>query len=494
MRRNEPVPTDATLGKRAVLTYALIALLGKALLTVMLVIDRMHDGTYGPLAHVIGDSVSYLDPIESLLAGRGYDPDFRMPGYGAVYLLFRLFFSPQGAGSAMVITQALTDGCSVVLLAITAFRLSGSVRVFRCVFWLYLIGATVSVFNIVLVAETFTTGAIVLSVFLMVSHAERGGRWRLLAAGIALCWAIFMKPVYLVLLPFLIGQLFLAHVSMRSRMVRALLFCVPFLVIDGAWTLRNARAHDRFIPLTDGAIYPGIVNSPRYPVMRFVQAFGGSFVSWDPKAEVRWFGADGGVRPGEHVELPTDLTATTFNRDSLEQVSRDMRRWLTDTSAQPAHNLLGARISSRMDRFRESFILEHPWRYHVFSRLRMTRLFLVRSGTEGLFLHEWPRLDPLAKGYKFLCSVLFMVIQFGGLCGAVVLLVLPTQRRRYGWIAAMALVCVLIFPIGLRMTEFRYLVPAWPWLTLLCCIGVHAGILRMRRASNVPRPVDPDDR
>ena len=45
------------------------------------------------IAQSTGDTFSYLTPIDNLLQSGNYDPDYRMPGYGVVYLLFRIFFN-----------------------------------------------------------------------------------------------------------------------------------------------------------------------------------------------------------------------------------------------------------------------------------------------------------------------------------------------------------------------------------------------------------------
>lgn len=72
----------------------------------------------------VTDTPGYIEPIESILNGGDYSPDYRMPGVGAPYWIFRQFLSQTASYKAMVALQWLLSGLSVLLLALLALRLT----------------------------------------------------------------------------------------------------------------------------------------------------------------------------------------------------------------------------------------------------------------------------------------------------------------------------------------------------------------------------------
>ena len=112
------------------LFFGIALLLRGSLFGILLNQHGLHSAWYGWGAET-GDTPGYFEPIDSFLAGHGYRPDFRMPGYGLPYLVFRLFTTPQGAGSGIIVLQALLGVLSVVVLARTA-KILGAPRWASC--------------------------------------------------------------------------------------------------------------------------------------------------------------------------------------------------------------------------------------------------------------------------------------------------------------------------------------------------------------------------
>ncbi|HPF91612.1 MAG TPA: hypothetical protein PLL57_13200, partial [Flavobacteriales bacterium] len=61
----------------------LVAFLVRAGYAACVISAALELGMSGREAVVTDDTRSYLDPIESVLNGGGYSPDYRMPGVGA---------------------------------------------------------------------------------------------------------------------------------------------------------------------------------------------------------------------------------------------------------------------------------------------------------------------------------------------------------------------------------------------------------------------------
>ena len=73
--------------------WVLIAFFCKALFFIFLICRNDLHPLPGFIGVPTGDTSSYFDPIDNLIANGSYSPDFRMPGYGVLYLPFALLFS-----------------------------------------------------------------------------------------------------------------------------------------------------------------------------------------------------------------------------------------------------------------------------------------------------------------------------------------------------------------------------------------------------------------
>ena len=457
---------------RTVRIQLLIALLLKAAMVVMLIGGPTGTGTYGRWCSELGDTGSYLEPAEHLITQGTYVPDYRMPGYALPYIICRLFVPKDHAGDLLLILQTVLDALSTVALGLLAFRFTGSRMVSRGVFWCGVIGHTITQFDITLLTESFTSSAIILAAWSAARSFDRGTRWHALLAGALIAWAVFMRPVMVVAIPAFLVWSYLA-IPHRGRMVRTMVMLgLPFALVDAAWVIRNATVHQRFIPANPSLHYASIDEGPLGPIIAFVEAFGGRTTWWDPVAEIRFFGVDGGVQPGQRTALPTETSTPGCTMDSLHQVADDMFRWRHLPASDPTRDALCASIRERMTRYRACYIEAHPWRYRLLAPMRCTRSFLFHSGTENVFGRPWTVLSLPERALKAGWSVLFHLIQSVGLIACVFTLALRGMRQRYGLLAAFTLLGVLIHPVAFRMAEHRYLAPVFPWLIVMAWIGV----------------------
>jgi hypothetical protein len=95
-----------------------------------------------------GDSRSYTDPIDHLVEAGSYDPDYRMPGYGAAYALLRVFAARRLALDLLVVVQLFVDVLAVYALALAVLGITRSRVGFLLTFALYCAASTISGFNI----------------------------------------------------------------------------------------------------------------------------------------------------------------------------------------------------------------------------------------------------------------------------------------------------------------------------------------------------------
>ncbi len=471
--------------------FAIAVLVRGALFHVFLHEHGLHGAWYG-WGEETGDTSGYFVPIDSFLSGNSYRPDHRMPGYGLPYLLFRLYTTPQGAGTAIVFAQWLLGVVSVVVLARCA-RLLGAQRwvqyVICCAFAAF---PRVAVYDVYWFTESFCCSAMIFGTHAWIVYHRSGSRSLLLWSGAWMTWAVFLRPVQLVwLLMLAVSVLAITRTSWRERAIAIALLLSPFLLADGWWMRRNAIMHGELAPLSRGVITPELLSSPMHPLMRFLQATGGNYIHWDPSAHIRWFnmreGPLGrqGPRIDTNVVMPDFALCERITEDSLHAWANDMLRWSDGRTTGEERIALFRLMNARSDRFVRYYSDDAAWQHAVGSRLRLTALFFNRAGSGPLFHTPPNAIAWMAPPIRALDAIMHWIILIGGLLAAVRTLLRWRRERLIAWLGALTLLGVLIVPWVLRLCEGRYLVPMYPWLLLLFVMGLgRLTVARSRRTAN----------
>ena len=450
----------------------------------------------GQLALTAGDTESYLAPAETWIETGtwGYRPTVdgavqptagRMPGYGLVYLFWRLFFGPSGARTALVLLQWVLSVWVAWLLggwvaqALRRPHVHGPAALFigtACWFVQY---------DLRLLTESLSLSVLGLAVVVAWRPPSRGN---VLLLGALLAAGVFLRPL---LGWFWVGAglclaVGLRHLPWRAWAGRLLLFALPLLVFDGAWLARNRLAFDRWIPL-QGSIWADYTYSPvRMALFDFVPAWGGDIVWWEPSAPIRVFLPDsvGGIASHPHNTLhalPKPLIRA-LGKPFLQALADSTRAAESSSSdslrvARAVHLVLQATAAYRA---------REPWDYQVGARLRLLRRYLVRSGTEDLLgrpAGSLPLHELLLKVYFSGLYVLLMGVGWVGLVAWAV-------RRRDDRMAALVAVLagyLLLIPWGFRFCEWRYQAPLLPFLlagVVAAAVWLHVSWRSRKRPSS----------
>jgi hypothetical protein len=461
----------------------LLALLVRALYVVFQLGEIQKENEPG-WSVTTGDTASYLDPIESLLSGTGYTPDYRMPGVGAPYYLFRLFLDPVQSRNAMVLLQWLLSGISVYLLALLTLRFTGSQRAAWAVYILFLLSAYSSWYDASISSDSLSVTVLIIQMYLLQRAVDRGNLRLLLLSGLLLAWIIFLRPVSAALLPvaaFLVWRYWNAGRSLRA----AVLFLVPFMLIDSAWIARNWQVHHEFNPLTNQGLMPDDLTSEvKYEVMGFIQCYGGNYIWWAPGSDMRWYGVWKG---GGHLDdegrkakaPPAYAYVPAYTEDSLRWIGDHVRLVLGGTMSPADSTAARAEIRDRLKRYSEAFREGSPFHYHVMSRVLMLRNVLAQNGTETVIMTPFSELPLWKKLFKIFQALLFIVTFTAAITAMLAFpWLLPRGELLHVWVPAFTAFTILIYPVGLRMCEWRYLVMIFPLALLM---AVHVGNLLVER-------------
>ena len=451
-----------------------IALVARGIYALLAISQLGPDRHPGWLYVESGDAALYLNPVDNLIQNGTYFDDYRMPGVGAPYFLLRQFLGPEASRQAMVVLQWLLSGFTTFLLGKLAWRLTGRHLIGLAVYTVYLVSAYSAWYDPVISSDSFSSSMLIAHAWLLHRAVEKRRRGTLLLAGLCIAWLVFLRPISVLLLPVS------AFVAWRfwdrdARWRMALLVLLPFLVFDSAWIARNWHVNHRFRPLTNQGYQPDyFMREIRGNAMVFLQGYGGDYIWWNPGSDIRWFGIwkggpdldDKGRRA---KEPPPYAYVEGYDRDSLQWLA-DRTRYIATAGLPEADSLRAIEeVNAKFRRYSELYAEKAPFQYHVMSRLRMFRNVMMQNGTETIILKPFASLPWGWKLFKIAQAGIF-VLCYGLLWVAVPVL---AWRWRKQWtplrvfVPAAAMYLTLIFPLGLRMCEWRYMAMQYPLVITL---------------------------
>jgi hypothetical protein len=455
---------------------------------------------YKSIAFDGGDATSYIEPMEHLIRNGEYGiapydyqntlmiskfDDFRMPGYGALYFILRLVFEQSTALNTMIIIQLLCSAISVYVLGLIAVKLFGKEIFFYVTYFINLISTYVSIFDGSLMTESLCTSSIIFSIYLML----KGGNKNYLFAGILTGWATFMRPVFLPLLFIYVLYIFIRHIQREGKFKPAVfasvfILCVPFLIADGCWTYRNYKKYNRIIPLTKSLNYTGIDDSYHAALFAFMNSFGGSNVHWQPGSEITFFKElSNEVKVRKYGEIPAYIYTKKFNYDSLVNIRNLVRQMESDTVSLEKKKVIDKILISKLNAYTLSVQEEKPFLFYIGSRFVYLKTFFLHSGTGNLFRKASFELNKAELMIKVFYSLLYVLVAFTGFFTLVFLFFKGFRDTNLLFISCCGLYSSLVFPLVMKMDEFRYFVPSYPIFVLATAFtltGIYLKFLQRR--------------
>ncbi len=468
-------PLDGTtLLERRWLLFILLALLWRGVYVEFKLCEAERNGTEGRWYMETPDTHSYFDPIDNVLNGGEYDPDYRMPGVGAPYFVFRMFLSRVASRDAMVVFQWFLSGISVYLLALIALRMSGSVRAAWATYVLFGFSTFSSWYDSSMSSDSLAASVIILQAFVFQQALDRKNMGLMALAGLFLTWVIFIRPVAALLMIPAVTLVFM-HWG-KSGSIRALVFfLLPFSVVESAWVARNWRVNHELNLLTNQGMMPDeIADRPLGYLMRFLQGYGGNYIWWEPGADIRWYGlwhaaADLDDAGRAAHPPPSYAYAPGYTPDSLRMVSELIRpAW--EQRLSPGDSAAAIRkANATLERYTELHRVGAPFTHHVLSRFLMIRHMVIQNGTETLYCHPYWTQPPWMKLFKALQSAMYI---YSFVVGCIVAFVSIRKWRRASsflalWTPIVLLYMIFIYPLGLKMAEWRFMMHVFPFALLL---------------------------
>jgi len=170
------------------------------------------------------------------------------PGYALFLKTFFLALAPEAALRAAQIAQAALGAWTCVLIyrlgrRIHSRRAGLAAALITCFYPHFLFYSSVYMSETLFIALYYAT------LLLLMRAAEKPGRWRIFRAGLAMGAAVLVRPAAASLAPAALLAAWRGSPSRKGRFGSLALILAGGLTLIAPWTLRNAIAYGRFVPL-----------------------------------------------------------------------------------------------------------------------------------------------------------------------------------------------------------------------------------------------------
>ncbi len=457
------------------LFWIVLGVLIKGLPFFFLLHNRPPSDMPGVWAATSPDTLSYMDPIENLLKDGSYFPDYRMPGYGVIYLFFRVLFSPDYSCNMLLVLQFILAGVSVYYLALTARAIFKNDKIFYISFYLFLFSTYSNFYDGWLLTESLCSSAMIFSAWFFVKYFQSGRVRNLLISGILLTWIIFLRPVFLPLI-FLFAFILLftrktSIIPSGGKRLALVFFVLPFLLCESVWIVRNYYKHQKIILLTSSELAPRAANFYEISLNDFIRSWGGSADYTDNNSPLLWFGfhIEGMPNPKDFKgSLPDYIYTSRFNEDSLVRIKNKVIA-LNDSILSPEerHSYQNM-VEEKLGRYATSIKEEKPFLYYVKAPFFYCLPRFLVGPEVKLYMKRFQITGAIGSVTQSIFTFYYCVVLVLGITGICMLVFQGVLRNPLVLIiACIPIYTILVHAIILRVTSNRFLMPAWAFL-LVC--------------------------
>lgn len=420
---------------------------------------------WGIIAKDGGDTFSYLGVMDNLLAHgeyyfwNGAQKVYagRMPYYGALYFLLRLFFEQKVAYDVYAVLQIALDAFATVVFAQLCFEIFRKKVFFWVGFLLYFCSFNIFMFSIDLWTESPSLSFLIF--FLFFYHRFRLGKKLpdALWASVFLALMTVLKPYFVLIYPVFFLSVWFVLNRKLSAIYKVTLLGLPLLILLSPWIVRNFVSLGKFIPAQEGMYASYNYSKSYYAFVDFAGAWGGGIVFWEPDDAGCYFLVHVGFQC--RYSLPDYALANGYSREKVEDVRQKFLELQKNYSPE-----LDEAVATEFQRLTEIYRREKPFMYHIGARFIFFKKFFLHKNLYNLPIHT-----------GFNCygryQELFKVIQFGiyalALTFGTFLLIKQVYKRKLSYMFVAIPLIITIFFIAFRThTEPRYVAHVYPFLLI----------------------------
>lgn len=435
----------------------------------------------GSWIQIPADDEGYLSTVENLIEKGIWYYDHlnmeapRVPGQSLSYGFFRLFFGLAYAVNALLLFQVFIYCVSIVFLGKTLQNITKSNLSFFICILLFTVDLYNSAWNnYVTLAESLGNSFALIGMCYFYKYYNSKQVENIFLAGFFIGISCFYKVVNIVIIMcvglFLLSFLFKEKETLKRSIKVVFLFSIPFIIFESIWISRNALATSEFIPIQQIKGAPvGLeddsficLNCPSRSCIKFLKSFGGNWVPWNVNSEMAWFNtaeynSKNGFVVNQDVEnVFPDWIYTEELTKGLLIVARDnWHKSLNENEDDQTRIEFAENAILIFRAFKKNIIKNHPFRYHVTSRLVYLSNFFLHSGTYYVpfRFEDAPMLMKIAK--LFLMALYYVVLLLGSI-GLIRSFVTVRKRPFMLLFTSVFIGYVVLYCVVFRTNELRY--------------------------------------
>ena len=330
------------------------------------------------------DTRGYIVPILDFMAGNGYGPPCRLPGYLPFVYVLSIFFSSMTIIKNLIVAlQILLASLAIAIIInylhdVIKNRLLLIITAFVLAFNTY-----TGIWDIFIMADSFASSFAIISVFLL-SNMNLS-KSKILVSSCLLIWSVFFRSANIIFIPVCAAYLFYLFypLGLKKNLQYMLIFLLPIITSLGVWTYRNYKVENELIILTTNKNC--FTDNPEqyFEMIKIPAALGMDF-TW---------GTDGEYFIDARVKMPAKVIENAVTKEfSVEDILRLRADYLHSLKDSSQVNIV--ELIDRMSSYRQSYSKTYPWRYYVSNPIKLTAMFLFPYKLDNLIL---PKRNDMSK-------------------------------------------------------------------------------------------------
>jgi len=448
-------------------------------------IYRVHN--YGLLGSWFRDSYDYIAPVENFLAGKGWQPEYRVPGVSIVYFLFRLMGPKHIAMYLFCIFQYVLLAIATYAVANAVYRITKSFTSFAFVLFFVGLNKYIFISDSRIASESLSLSSILFSIYFLLQFIEKGQIKYVSLSGLFITIGFFMRAILGIAILFTgMAYLLVPRRNLSFKIRLFFWFILPFIILESYWIARNYFVYGAFRPLyargltkpfdfTESHIlslirFNGLACGPNQPIWEpAIKDLYSTFAIGDIGVPVirqgKPFICHDDYIPRYYIDKYFDkcITTTIYNKDSLINLYTQSR-YICKVEDKDIL-LIDSILSHKISVYYQSIKKEYPFYYYFTSRLKLF-FHLLLDGPMIIYEGKSKLLNVLILMYYFLF--------YGGLVVICILIALSSlllarsiEDRHiylYLWISMIGLSIIWAYTFIFHAYEGRYAITTLPYL------------------------------
>lgn len=437
--------------------------------------NKNYDGSrlYHGLAVNWGDTNGYLNPIEYWLDQSVPLDACRMPGHLPLYAPLYSMLGREWASVGLIIIQFILSIVSVICLARLAFLILRTKFVYYSTLILYSISTFVSIWDLVLMADSFSISLLIISCYLFWAFLN-DNKWKyLIYFGLAFSGSFFFRQISVAIAPvflILLWQRSYKHIGLKHFIKSSICAFIVPAVFLASWSLYNFNQNGRFIlfvkPINECC---GAFTLERLKAGEVLNNWGLNMVHWRPESPGAWFFS----KDFETVIHPDISSKATINypADSILSLKNAYTKYRNCTN-DSAKTIYGNQFVLKADYIINDFKLQRPWYARVFSRIGLLYSFIFPVTLDNLPLPKRSDMNGLEFLVKISYYALLILINILALVGSIYFFIYTKKIDFY--IIIIPWVLCLMLALWLGYIEQRYFAPIYPYFLIISVFFANA--------------------